>query len=103
MASPGLVAPTRAEILGLYRSLIRVAREFRDYNIREYTKRRTVDGFRENQKLTDTKSIADAYLEGKNQLALAKRQALVDSLYAPRVKSVMELENGTILKDNNSI
>ncbi|KAJ4713131.1 LYR motif-containing protein [Melia azedarach] len=55
MASPGLVAPTRAEILGLYRSLIRVAREFRDYNIREYTKRRTVDGFRENQKLTDTK------------------------------------------------
>ncbi|KAJ4717892.1 LYR motif-containing protein [Melia azedarach] len=86
------MAPTRAEIMGLYRSLIRAAREFCDYNIREYTMRRTVDGFRKNQKLTDSNSISSAYLEGKNQLAVAKRQAVVYSLYAPKVKSVIELE-----------
>lgn len=93
MVSPGQAAPTRPEILGLYRALLRAAREFRDYNIREYTKRRTIDGFRENQNLTDPESISSAYAEGKNQLAIAKRQAVVYSLYAPKVKSIMELEN----------
>ncbi|KAJ0106007.1 hypothetical protein Patl1_18840 [Pistacia atlantica] len=72
MVSSGVAAPTRTEILGLYRSLLRVARDFCDYNIREYTKRRTIDGFRENQNLTDANSISSAYLEGKSQLAVRK-------------------------------
>lgn len=93
MVSPGQAAPIRPEILGLYRALLRAAREFRDYNVREYTKRRAIDGFRENQNLTDPESISSAYAEGKNQLAIAKRQAVVYSLYAPKVKSIMELEN----------
>ncbi|CAL9014311.1 unnamed protein product [Prunus brigantina] len=39
-------APSRAEVLTLFRSFLRVARKFTDYNIREYTKRRTIDAFR---------------------------------------------------------
>ncbi|KAL5766539.1 hypothetical protein ACOSP7_017156 [Xanthoceras sorbifolium] len=87
-----MASPSRTELLGLYRSLLLTARECCDYNVREYAKRRTYDGFRQNRNLTDPDSIASVYREGKNQLAMAKRQAMVYSLYAPKVKSIMELD-----------
>ncbi|WOL15451.1 LYR motif-containing protein 4B-like [Canna indica] len=82
--------PSRAEVLSLLRSLLQTARKFSDYNIREYAKRRTVDGFRENKELCDPSAIATAFADGTSQLELVKRQAAVYSLYAPSVKSVME-------------
>ncbi|KAK2638960.1 hypothetical protein Ddye_026755 [Dipteronia dyeriana] len=102
MVSLSLAVPARTEILGLYRSLLRTAHDFCDYNIREYTKRRTTDGFRQNQNLTNLDSIFSAYQEGKNQLALAKRQSVVYSLYAPKVKSVMELDAANAITTNTS-
>lgn len=90
---------SRAEILCLYRSLLRTARQFCDYNIREYTKRRTVDAFRENRNLSDPSSIAAAFSDGKAQLAVAKRQATVYSLYAPKIKSVMETNSFSSLSN----
>ncbi|XVF08978.1 hypothetical protein REPUB_Repub07fG0050700 [Reevesia pubescens] len=87
------VAPTRTEVLTLYRSLLRVARQFCDYNIREYTKRRTIDAFRDNKNITDLSQLSAVFSDGKAQLEVAKRQALVYSLYAPKVKSIMELSH----------
>ncbi|KAF4393396.1 hypothetical protein CsatB_009931 [Cannabis sativa] len=84
-------APARAEVLALFRSLLRTARQFTDYNIREYTKRRTVDAFRQTQKLNEPSAVASAYSDGKAQLEIAKRQALVYQLYAPKIKSVMDV------------
>ncbi|XP_050257974.1 uncharacterized protein LOC126703104 [Quercus robur] len=86
------VVPTRSEVLFLFRSLLRTARQFSDYNIREYTKRRTIDGFRQNRTLSDPDSIALAFSHGEAQLEVAKRQAVVYSLYAPKVKSIMDLK-----------
>ncbi|KAJ9568204.1 hypothetical protein OSB04_004170 [Centaurea solstitialis] len=60
--------PSRAEIISLFRSLLRSAREFSDYNIREYTKRRTIDAFRVNKTLSSPSSIAAAFADGKSQL-----------------------------------
>lgn len=85
--------PARAEILSLFRAFLRVGRKFSDYNIREYTNRRTIDGFRENKALSDPSAIANAFSDGKSQLEIAKRQAVVYSLYVPRVKSIMDLQN----------
>ncbi|KAJ9163556.1 hypothetical protein P3X46_023208 [Hevea brasiliensis] len=85
-----LSAISRAEILSLYRSLLRTARQFCDYNIREYTKRRIIDAFCENRNLSDPSTISAAFSDGKAQLEVAKRQATVYSLYAPKIKSVME-------------
>ncbi|CAN0896060.1 LYR motif-containing protein 4 [Linum grandiflorum] len=82
---------SRGEILSLFRSLLRTARQFSDYNIREYTKLRTVDGFKQNRGLTEPFSISAVYFDGKSQLEVAKRQAAVYSLYAPKIKSVMEI------------
>ncbi|XP_057757922.1 uncharacterized protein LOC130976968 [Arachis stenosperma] len=87
------VAPSRQEILSLFRSLIRVARTFPDYNIREYMKRRTIDAFRDNRAISDASSISTAFSDGKSQLEVAKRQSVVYSLYAPPLRSVMELQN----------
>ncbi|KAK8604558.1 hypothetical protein V6N13_099496 [Hibiscus sabdariffa] len=92
MAASGVAAPTRTEVLQLYRSLLRVARQFCDYNIREYTKRRTIDAFRDNKNLTDPSQLSAAFSDGKAQLEVAKRQALVYSLYAPKVKSIMDIK-----------
>ena len=82
--------PGRAEVLSLFRSLLRTAPQFSDYNMREYTKRRTIDAFRHNCHLPDQSSIASAFSDGKAQLDVAKRQAIVYSLYAPNPKSVMD-------------
>ncbi|KAI3825631.1 hypothetical protein L1987_07149 [Smallanthus sonchifolius] len=84
--------PSRTEILSLFRSLLRSARQFPDYNIREYTKRRTIDSFRDNKILSDPASIAAAFSEGKSQLEVAKRQAVVYSLYAPKIRSIMDIK-----------
>ncbi|KAF2312838.1 hypothetical protein GH714_040888 [Hevea brasiliensis] len=59
MASSSAIS--RAEILSLYRSLLRTARQFCDYNIREYTKRRIIDAFCENRNLSDPSTIYAAF------------------------------------------
>lgn len=92
MAATSVVVPTRSEVLCLFRSLLRTARQFSDYNIREYTKIRTIDGFRQNRTLSDPDSVALAFSEAKAQLDLAKRQAVIYSLYAPKVKSIMDIK-----------
>ncbi|KAL2346448.1 hypothetical protein Fmac_000448 [Flemingia macrophylla] len=84
--------PSAAQVLSLFRCLLRVARDFPDYNIREYAKRRTIDAFRENATLSDPSSIYSAFSHGHSQLALLKRQAAVYSLYIPSLRSVMELQ-----------
>ncbi|KAF3324038.1 LYR motif-containing protein 4 [Carex littledalei] len=88
MAAP----PSRAEILSLLRSLLRTASKFNDYNLREYVKRRSLDAFRENKSLSDPSLLASSFSDGKAQLEVAKRQVVVYSLYAPKVKSIMEIK-----------
>ncbi|GJN19362.1 hypothetical protein PR202_gb06631 [Eleusine coracana subsp. coracana] len=85
-------APARSEVLSLFRSFLRTARQFSDYNICEYTRRRAADAFRENRALADAPAAAAAFAEGKKQLEVAKRQEVVYSLYAPKSKSIMEMK-----------
>ncbi|XP_051115982.1 protein ISD11-like [Andrographis paniculata] len=85
-------APTRNEVISLFRSFLRTARGFTDYNVREYAKRRAVDAFRRNGGLSDPADAAAAFADGKSQLVVAKRQSVVYSLYSPGYKNVMEIE-----------
>ena len=80
------VAPSRAEVLSLFRAFLRTARKFSDYNIREYIRRRATDAFRDNRALADTPAAAAAFADLKQQLEL------VYSLYAPKTKSVVEMK-----------
>ncbi|GLJ24417.1 hypothetical protein SUGI_0466290 [Cryptomeria japonica] len=84
--------PSTSEVRSLIRSLLRTARRFPDYNIREYIKRRTIEGCKQNRDLSEPDAIGYAFREGKSQLEVASRQAMVYSIYAPNVKSIMEIE-----------
>ncbi|KAM1133864.1 hypothetical protein TB1_042375 [Malus domestica] len=86
-------ASSWAKVLTMFRSFLRVARKFTDYNIRKYMKRQTVDNFRQNRNLSDPSAISSTFSNGKAQMEVANRQALVYSLYAPKLKSVMEVQN----------
>ncbi|KAG2282014.1 hypothetical protein Bca52824_053234 [Brassica carinata] len=52
-----------------------------DYNIREYAKRRTLDGFRMNKNLTD-----------HSKLEVVERVVKVYLAYPPKTKNIMELK-----------
>lgn len=91
MATAVGLPPSTSQVRSLFRSLLRTARRFPDYNIREYVKRRTIEGFRQNQQLKDPAAIVSAFAEGKSQLEVASRQAVVYSLYTPKVKSIMDI------------
>ncbi|KAF7123077.1 hypothetical protein RHSIM_Rhsim12G0152500 [Rhododendron simsii] len=84
--APALPPPGRSEVLSLLRSFLRTTRDFADYNIREYTKRRTIDAFRQNKDLSPLSAISDAFSDGESQLEVARRQAAVYTLYAPKHK-----------------
>ncbi|XP_024534678.1 LYR motif-containing protein 4-like [Selaginella moellendorffii] len=74
-----------AQVRALYRGFLREARKFTDYNVREYIKRRSRQGFRQSG------NAAEAFATGKEQLEVVKRQTVVYSLYAPSLKNVMEI------------
>lgn len=83
---------SRSEVLSLCRSLLRAGRQYPDYNIREYTKRRTLDGFRMNKNLTDQSKVNEAYAEAKAQLVVVERALKFYSLYPPKTKNIMEVK-----------
>jgi hypothetical protein len=87
------MAASAEEVRRLFRALLREAHRFAHYNVREYVKRRTIDGFREYKDQKDPVVVEAAYKRGLQQLEVARRQAVVYSLYAPRVKSIMEIQS----------
>ncbi|KAK9467928.1 hypothetical protein V1512DRAFT_260378 [Lipomyces arxii] len=72
---------TGFEILSLYRSLLRNAKNFEAYNFREYAIRRTKDAFRQHMSETDPEIISSYLLEAHQQLALLQRQTVISQMY----------------------
>ena len=64
-------------------------RKFTNYNVREFVQRKTKADFRSNAKQTDKAVVEQLWLQAKQDLEVAKRQALVYSLYGSKQKSVM--------------
>mmetsp|Transcript_22614 Transcript_22614/g.33070 ORF Transcript_22614/g.33070 Transcript_22614/m.33070 type:complete len:81 (-) Transcript_22614:126-368(-) len=73
--------------LFLYRSLLRAAKNFTDYNFRSYAYRRVRTEFRENVSLAPVEAEVK-YNEGLVHLGVLTRQSIVSSLY-PENPSVM--------------
>ncbi|RWR81356.1 LYR motif-containing protein 4B [Cinnamomum micranthum f. kanehirae] len=87
-------SPSRSDILSLFRSLLRTAGYLSDSNVREHTKRRAIDGFRQNRNLSDPSSIASAFSEGKSRLEVADFQVILCN-FARTKKQVF---HGTVLE-----
>ncbi|KAJ1962919.1 hypothetical protein H4R35_007304 [Dimargaris xerosporica] len=73
---------TRPQVLGLYRSFLRAAKEFHSYNFREYVRRRARDGFKAHKGETQPEVIEQLIAEAKDQLTVAQRQARINALYS---------------------
>lgn len=83
--------PTPAEAKALFRAFWRTGSKFPDYNIKEYIKRKTKDGFRSAQSITDPAQLDLVWKQAGEQLKVAQRQLVVYSLYSHGRKNVMEL------------
>jgi len=67
--------------LSLYRQILKQANKFSSYNYREYTLRRTKDAFRANRNIKDLKETEKLLEEGRKNLDVIQRQALINNLY----------------------
>ncbi|CCH60919.1 hypothetical protein TBLA_0D04220 [Henningerozyma blattae CBS 6284] len=74
-------APSRLQVLSLYKQLIKNANHFSDYNFRNYFLRRTRDTFKANKSLQDQAKLENFYKQGINDLGVLKRQSIVSQLY----------------------
>lgn len=79
----------RIEILALYRSLLKEARKFNNYNFRNHAIRKTKWEFKHNKNISDAKTQEEKYTLGRQQLDTLKRQVILGQLY-PEAQSVVE-------------
>lgn len=73
--------PSKAKILSLYRSILKVGSDFHDYNFRKYIIRRAIQEFHKNQFLKTSEEIQNFYKNGLDELEMLKRQKIVQNLY----------------------
>ncbi|KAL2121985.1 hypothetical protein VTJ04DRAFT_2440 [Mycothermus thermophilus] len=70
-----------AQVLSLYRQLLRQGSQFASYNFREYARRRTRDAFRENKDVEDPRRIQELVQKGLKELQMLKRQTVISQYY----------------------
>ncbi|CAI4060192.1 hypothetical protein SKDZ_05G1230 [Saccharomyces kudriavzevii ZP591] len=78
---PGVTAPTRRQVLSLYKQFIRNSNQFNNYNFREYFLSKTRNTFRENMNQEDPKVLVNLFKEAKNELGVLKRQSVISQMY----------------------
>ncbi|KAM4685116.1 LYR motif-containing protein 4 isoform 1-T1 [Amazona ochrocephala] len=69
-----MAASSRAQVLRLYRALLRESQRFSSYNYRTYAIRRIRDAFRENKNIKDAEKIEELVNKAKANLEVIHRQ-----------------------------
>ncbi|XP_074683808.1 LYR motif-containing protein 4 isoform X4 [Strix aluco] len=69
-----MAASSRAQVLRLYRALLRESQRFGSYNYRTYAIRRIRDAFRENKNIKDSEKIEELVNKAKANLEVIHRQ-----------------------------
>ncbi|KAM6210766.1 LYR motif-containing protein 4 isoform 2-T2 [Sarcoramphus papa] len=69
-----MAASSRAQVLRLYRALLRESQRFGGYNYRTYAIRRIRDAFRENKDIKDSEKIEELVNKAKANLEVIHRQ-----------------------------
>ncbi|KAF4520678.1 hypothetical protein B566_EDAN006354 [Ephemera danica] len=75
------MAASKANVLRLYKALLRESQKFEGYNFRNYALRRIRDAFKDNAQLSDSVKLKEEYQYGLQQLDVIKRQVIVGNLY----------------------
>ncbi|XP_019488106.1 PREDICTED: LYR motif-containing protein 4 isoform X1 [Hipposideros armiger] len=69
-----MAASSRAQVLDLYRAMLRESKHFSAYNYRTYAIRRIRDAFRENKNVQDPVEIQTLVNKAKRDLGMIRRQ-----------------------------
>uniref|UniRef100_A0A8V0Y7S8 LYR motif containing 4 n=1 Tax=Gallus gallus TaxID=9031 RepID=A0A8V0Y7S8_CHICK len=72
-----MAASSRAQVLRLYRALLRESQRFSGYNYRTYAIRRIRDAFRENKSIKDSEKIEELVNKAKENLEIIHRQVCI--------------------------
>uniref|UniRef100_A0A9L0QX90 Complex 1 LYR protein domain-containing protein n=2 Tax=Equus TaxID=9789 RepID=A0A9L0QX90_HORSE len=75
-------ASSRAQVLDLYRAMLRESKHFSAYNYRTYAVRRIRDAFRENKNVKDPVEIQALVNKAKRDLEIIRRQVHIGQLYS---------------------
>ncbi|KAL1280270.1 hypothetical protein QQF64_014870 [Cirrhinus molitorella] len=82
---------SRAQVISLYRMLMKESKKFSSYNYRTYALRRVKDGFRENLHVDNPKTLDMLINQARENLAVIKRQVSIGHLYSAQ-RTVVEKE-----------
>ncbi|XP_051556095.1 LYR motif-containing protein 4 [Myxocyprinus asiaticus] len=80
---------SRAQVISLYRMLMKESKKFPSYNYRTYALRRVKDGFRENLQVDNPKTLDMLINQARENLAIIKRQVSIGQLYSAQ-KTIVE-------------
>ncbi|XP_074843826.1 LYR motif-containing protein 4 isoform X3 [Carettochelys insculpta] len=84
-----MAASSRAQVLQLYRALLRESQRFAAYGYRTYAIRRIRDAFRENKHIQDSEEIQRLLHKARTNLEIIHRQVIIGQLYSTQ-KLVIE-------------
>ena len=83
-----MMNPTKPQVLGLYRGLLRQSRKIDNYNFRSHAVRRSKQGFQDCKGLQG-EALAQKYDWGVKQLGMVTRARVIGLLY-PEEENVMQ-------------
>uniref|UniRef100_A0A8C6FSA3 Complex 1 LYR protein domain-containing protein n=1 Tax=Moschus moschiferus TaxID=68415 RepID=A0A8C6FSA3_MOSMO len=81
-AARTMAACSRAQVLDLYRAMLRESKRFGAYNYRTYAIRRIRDAFRENKNVKDPVEIQALVNTAKRNLGIIRRQVHIGQMYS---------------------
>lgn len=81
-AAVKMAASSRAQVLDLYRAMLRESKRFGAYNYRTYAIRRIRDAFRENKNVKDPVEIQALVNKAKRDLGIIRRQVHIGQMYS---------------------
>ncbi|KAM4689461.1 LYR motif-containing protein 4 isoform 1-T2 [Discoglossus pictus] len=84
-----MAASGRAQVLSLYKTMLRESQKFNSYNYRTYAIRRIKDAFREKRNVDDFHEIQTLIHSAKENLQVIQRQVTIGHMYATQ-KLVIE-------------
>ncbi|XP_068199994.1 LYR motif-containing protein 4 [Antennarius striatus] len=76
-----MAASSRAQVLSLYRMMLRESSRFPSYNYRSYALRRVRDAFRDNRTVENPQTVERLLAEGQQTLALIRRQVTIGRMF----------------------
>ncbi|XP_025121111.1 LYR motif-containing protein 4 isoform X1 [Bubalus kerabau] len=86
-----MAASSRAQVLDLYRAMLRESKRFGAYNYRTYAIRRIRDAFRENKNVKDPVEIQALVNKAKRDLGIIRRQIVQYCLLCLSQPSVLRV------------